>query len=122
MTLASTVTDASLLEFAPALSSLTEAVRLATIDRAEARVDASYFGDLYGYAWLLMAAHMGTLQTQSATATSGMVSGKKAGDLDISFDTSASGRIPSQYLGTRYGVELWGLIEENSYKASFTVI
>lgn len=116
------MTAAQLLEFAPQLGCLSQDELALLITRAECRVDEDYFGDIYEYALRLMAAHMGTMQTQASGAAPGTARRKKAGDLEVEYETSASANVPSQYAGTRYGVELWGLIQELSYKASFTVI
>lgn len=105
-------TPALLAAFAPELSGYTDDQLQMLINRAEFRVSASFFGDQYNEAWLLMAAHIGVLFAPSTSSiASGAVKRKKVDALEVEYDVSGSARIPGQYAGSRYGAELWYIIQ-----------
>jgi hypothetical protein len=116
-------TPALLSAFASELSGLSDAELQALINRAEFRVSEAYYGDQYNEAWTLAAAHLGAIALPTTTqATGGALKRKKVGDLEVEYDVSAAARIPAQYAGSRYGMELYYLMRSLAYKASPGVI
>ena len=112
-------TPALLSAFAPELSGLSDPELQALIDRAEHRVAESFYGDQYNEAWHLSAAHIGVLglSTAGSAAGGGAVRRKKVGDLEVEYDVTSAAQLPPQYAGSRYGAELWYIVQARRWLA-----
>lgn len=88
--------------------------RATHLNLATNRTSSSCFGKNYNYAIALRAAHSLTLSERALTSggASGSITGKKEGDLSISFG-STRGNNNGDLSQTSYGMELKGLIDGN---------